>query len=454
MTLSILFFLIYIAVVVVIGLISSRKETEEDFMLADRKVSGVQVAATMSAGFFDGATLSLYLAYIYLYGMSASWMFVGSAIGFVLLRQRYALIIKRKADEVRAYTMPEYFYKIFGKRNGLMFSFLLAVQYFLLMIVNFIIAGKVLSLIFPLPYYLSVAIGGAVILSYLLLAGFKAVIKTDFFQLMIMFVMSLTVAIFLFGKTTIPVSEFNPIALGAGNLIGFLLLGSIGILVAPDLWQRIFATKDEVNLRRGLGYSAIILPLLAVIISVVGLSTKQFFPGIVPDDALIVGFSKLLPLGLKEFGMVLLYAVALSSSDTITFMLSSIFTRDLKNYTRKFSEQSMKKMTRLLMLAFVCLAVVVAVYSQNIIALSLSMASLSLALFPAILGSFYWKLNERAVFWSLLLSFGSVILIFVADKVNPENAAISLPVALVVLFVLQKILKKKPETTATLNFKF
>ncbi|MFA4954027.1 MAG: sodium:solute symporter family protein [Patescibacteria group bacterium] len=454
MTLSIVFFLIYIAVVVVIGFISSRKETEEDFMIADRKVSGVQVAATMSAGFFDGATLSIYLAYIYLYGMSASWMFIGSAIGFVLLRQRYAIIIKRKADEVRAYTMPEYFYKIFGKRNGLMFSFLLAVQYFLLMIVNFIIAGKVLSLIFPLPYNLSVIIGGVVILSYLLLAGFKAVIKTDFFQLMIMFVMSLTVAIFLFGKTTIPVAEFNPFAPGAGNLIGFLLLGSIGIFVAPDLWQRIFATKDETNLRRGLGYSAIMLPLLAVIISVVGLSTKQFFPGIVPEDALIVGFSKLLPLGLKEFGMVLLYAVALSSSDTIAFMLSSIFTRDLKNYTLKFSEQSMKKMTRLLMLAFVFLAVVVAVYSQNIIALGLSMASLSLALFPAILGSFYWKLNERAVFWSLLLSFGSVILIFVADKVNPENAAISLPVALVALFVRQKILKKKPETTATLNFKF
>lgn len=444
MTLSILFFLLYIAVVVVIGVVSSRKETEEDFMIADRKVSGVQVAATMSAGFFDGATLSIYLAYIYLYGMSASWMFVGSAVGFILLRQRYANIIKRKADEVRAYTMPEYFYKIFGKRNGLMFSFLLVVQYFLLMIVNFIIAGKVLSLIFPIPYYLSVMIGGVVILSYLLLAGFKAVIKTDFFQLVIMFVMSLTVAIFLFGKTSIPVTEFNPIALGAGNLVGFLLLGSIGIFVAPDLWQRIFATKDEINLKRGLGYSAIILPLLAVIISIVGLSTKQFFPGIVPEDALIVGFSKLLPLGLKEFGIVLLYAVALSSSDTITFMMASIFTRDLKNYTRKFNEESMKKMTRLLMILFVFLAVVVAIYSQNIIALGLSMASLSLALFPAILGSFHWKLDERAVFWSLLLSFISVLVIFIADKVNPENAAISLPVALVTLFVFQKILKKKP----------
>ncbi len=444
MALSILFFLAYIAIVVIIGLVSFRKESEEDFMIADRKVSGVQVAATMSAGFFDGATLSIYLAYIFLYGMSAAWLFVGLAVGFVLVRQRYAHMIKRRADEVHAYTMPEYFFKVFGKRNGLMFSFLLVVQYFLLMIVNFIIAGKVLSLIFPLPYPLSIIVGGAVILSYLLLAGFKAVIKTDFFQLVIMFVMCLTVAIFLFGKTSIPIAEFNPIAPGIGNLVGFFLLGSIQILVAPDLWQRIFATKDEKNLKRGLGYSAIILPLLAVLISIVGLSTKQFFPGIVPEDALIVGFSKLLPMGLKEFGMVLLYAVALSSSDTITFMIASVFTRDLKNYTKKFSEESMKKMTRLLMILFVFFAVVVAIYYQNIIALGLSMGSLSLALFPAVLGSFHWKLNERAVFWSLLLSFVSVIAIFVADKVNPENASISLPVALVTLVILQKTLKKKP----------
>ncbi len=414
-------------------------------MIADRKVSGIQVAATMSAGFFDGATLSIYLAYIYQYGMSAAWMFVGLAIGFIMLRKWYGVIIKRKADEVQAYTMPEYFFKIFGKKNGLMFSFLLIFQFFLLMIVNFIIAGKVLSLIFPLPYYVSVIIGGVIILTYLLLAGFKAVIRTDFFQLVIMFVMSLTVAIFLFGKTSIPAVEFNPITLGFGNLIGFLLLGSIGILVAPDLWQRIFATKDEINLKRGLGYSAIILSVLAIIISVVGLTTKQFFPNILPEDALITGFSKLLPLGLKEFGMVLLYAVALSSSDTITFVISSIFTRDLKNYTQKYSGESMKKMTRFFMIIFVFITVIIAISYQNIIALGLSMGSLSLALFPAILGSFYWKLNEKAVFWSLLLSFISVIVIFVADKVTPENAAISLPVALFSLIILQKVFNRKKE---------
>src|SRR3989338_7867117 len=123
--LSVLFFTIYVAIAVTIGIVSSRKETEDDFMIAERKVQGVQVAATMSAGFFDGATLSIYLAYIYLYGFSAIWLFVGIAIGFLLVR-KYAWKIKQKADELKVYSMPEYFFRVLGKKNGLMFSFFLA----------------------------------------------------------------------------------------------------------------------------------------------------------------------------------------------------------------------------------------------------------------------------------------------------------------------------------------
>jgi len=410
-------------------------------MLANRSVAGFQVAATMSASFFDGSVLAIYLAYVYQYGFSAIWLFIGLAIGFLLLR-KYAGIIKHKADELKVYSMPEYFFKIFGKKNGLMFSLLLVLQFFLLLVVNLVISGKVLSAIFPLKYSLAVAIGGAIVLTYLLLAGFKAVVHTDFFQLIIMFVLSLSVGIFLLGKTHIPASEFNLGTLGAGNIVGFLLIAGLGIMVAPDVWQRIFATKDEKNLKRGLSYVTIILPALATIISIVGLATKQAFPNILPEDALVTGFSHLLPFGLKEFGMVLLYAVALSSSDTVTFVVSSIFTRDIKNYTKRYSEESMKKLTRVSMVFFIVLAVITGIIYQDILSLGFSLASLNLALFPVVFGSLYWKLKENAVFWSLVLALVSVIILFATQSLSPETAIISLPVSLLSLLLFQKILKK------------
>lgn len=127
-----------------------------------------------------------------------------------------------------------------------------------------------------------------------------------------------------------------------------------------------------------------ILPILAVIISIVGLATKQFFPDILPENALVVGFSNLLPFGIKELGMVLLYAVTLSSSDTVTFVVSSIFTRDLKNYSKKYTDESMKKLTRFFIIFFILLAVTVSIFYQNIISLGFSLASLNLILFPVV----------------------------------------------------------------------
>ena len=443
MELSILFFLLYIAIVVVIGIVSSKKETEDGFMIAERKVEGVQVAATMSAAFFDGFFLAVYIAYVYQYGFSAIWLFIGLALGLLLLK-KYAGRIKQKADELKVYSMPEYFFRVLGKKNGLMFSFFLVLQFFLVLIVNLIISGKVLAAIFPISYFLAVLIGGAIVLSYLLLAGFKAVVRTDFFQVVIGLVMTLSVGIFLLGRTHIPVAEFNLGTLGVGNTVGFLILGGLGLIVAPDLWQRIFATKDEQNLRRGLNYSVFIILVFAVIVSIVGLATKQYFPNILPEDALVTGFSNLLPFGLKEFGMVLLYAVALSSSDTVTFVVSSTFTRDLKNYTEKYSETSMKKLTRFFIITFIVLALFVAIYYQDIMTLGFSLASLNLALFPVVFGSFYWKLKPQAVFWSLVLGFLSILALFVTGSLNPESAVISLPVVLFSLFIFQKLFRMEP----------
>lgn len=193
MQLSIFFFLLYIAAVVLIGWIASQKQTEEGFMIAERNVVGLQLVATMSAGFFDGATLSIYIAYIYQFGLSAIWLFIGLGLGLFVLRQ-FATRMKQKADELRVYTMPEYFLRTIGAQSGLLYSIVLTIAFFCFLVVNLIVSGQVLSAIFPLPYALSVVIGGIIILMYLLLAGFKAVVRTDVFQFFIMIFMTVTVA--------------------------------------------------------------------------------------------------------------------------------------------------------------------------------------------------------------------------------------------------------------------
>lgn len=439
--LSIIFFLSYVGASALIGFVASRRETEEQFMIAGRRVHGLLLMATMAAGWFDGVTLSVFLAYIYSFGFGALSLFVGISCGFLLFRY-FAPRIKRTADRVKAYSMPEFFYRLLGKRNGILFSVFLLAQFFGYLCINFILSGKVLSQLFPfLNYSVAVGVGGLIILSYLLLAGFQAVIRTDLFQLLIMIVMTLLAFGFFARRVTITAAEFDLARMGTGNIIGFFVLAAFGVMVAPDIWQRAFAAKDEPTLKRGFAYTAIILPLLAVIITVVGLATKQSLPGIPPEDALVKAFG-LLPFGLLEFGFTLLYSVSLSSSDTATFVLSTIVSRDLANYTERFSHESMRRLTRVIMIGFVVAAIVIATTYQQIMHIALALGSLNLALFPVVFATLFWRLKESAVFWSLIVVMAAVIGLAMMKSLDPATAALSLPVAAIALILFQLILKK------------
>ena len=441
--LYIIFFIIYIIIVISIGIILSRKSSEDGFMIANRKVAGLRVGATMSAGFFDGATLSIYFAYIYMYGVSAIWVFIGMILG-VIVFSRYAGRIKEKSLSMGCYTMPEYFYRMYGKKAGIMFSFFIILQFFLLLVVNFIVSSKVLSLMFNIPYALALVIGGAIVLSYLMLAGFKAVVDTDFFQLMIMFLLFFLTLFLIFGKASaIPASDFNLGAMGIGNALGFAIIGMLGFMVAPDIWERVFATKDEKNLKTGLRYAVAIVFILTISMTTIGLIMKNSLHNVAPVDAFFQGFLLLLPAGISAFAMVLLYAVTLSSTDTITFVVSSIMTRDLKNYTARFGEESMKKMSRFFMVLFIAAGITIAILYEDITRIGLAFASVAVTVFPVVFAGFYWKLDNRAVFWSLVVSLISIIAVFAATTLDPANSIIGLPVCALTLFILQKVFKKK-----------
>ncbi len=103
----------------------------------------------------------------------------------------------------------------------------------------------------------------------------------------------------------------------------------------------------------------------------------------------------------------------------------------------------MKKLTRFFMILFVLAAALIGIFYQNILALGFSLGSLYLALFPVVFGSLYWRLKEKAVFWSLVLALVSVVVLFFGNYLNPQTAIISLPVALISLVIFQKIFRKE-----------
>src|SRR3990167_5403383 len=95
------------------------------------------------------------------------------------------------------------------------------------------------------------------------------------------------------------------------------------------------------------------------------------------------------------------------------------------------------------MIGLVILVSLIAVFYQDILSLGFALASLNLVLFPVVFGSLYWKLKESAVFWSLVLAFLSVVILFAMNQLNPQTAVIPFPVALIALLIFSKVLKRE-----------
>ena len=75
-----LFFLINI----IIGCFLSRSKDFEGFLIANRTLGLFQSVMTINGTFIGAITLLVYTAYVFVFGISAIWIFIGYCIGFII----------------------------------------------------------------------------------------------------------------------------------------------------------------------------------------------------------------------------------------------------------------------------------------------------------------------------------------------------------------------------------
>ncbi|MFH1744974.1 MAG: sodium:solute symporter family protein [bacterium] len=437
---DILLVIIYFVLALGIGLISARKMTKEGFLIAERKLGVFSLTASISAGFLGGGLLVAYVSYVYQFGMSAIWIFAGIALGFLLLLV-YHKRLKVLADKEEFYTISDYFKFKYGKNVGMISAIAVILYFLFFLIIEFIAGGRILSGILNIPYFYSVLIMALVVLIYLGLGGFKSVVKTDVFQYLVIVLFAAVIVFFVTTGVDFPKQELSLANAGIGNSIAFLILGAFATFMAPDLWQRIYASKNTKAAKISLYLTSVLIFLFGFVMALIGIVAKLNFPDILPDNALIFGLSNLLPAGILGLGIVMLFAAIMSSVDTSLFILGMNISEDIVRSRKEVTKDKLISLTRWSIIGFAIISVLVAVFIQNIISIALAFGSVSLALTPSLIGSFHFKLKSKAVFWSILMGIVSVILILASGYITPESSIVSLPVALVVLIIGQVLFK-------------
>lgn len=445
---SIILIVLYFLVVLYIGFSSRKKENDEGFLLANRNLGTFALTGTMLASLFGGTAIVVTMGFVFNYGISTLWAFFSTTLGCFLLA---ALVpkIKKLADEKKHYTFSDYFYEKFGRNVGLLIATIIFLVYFGYLLVQLIAGGIVLATLTSMPYYLSVLLVGSVITIYIFAAGFKAVVKTDIFQyIIILLLIFLSFNIFSNAKS-IPLSDLNLFSAGTVNIIGFLLYGIMIMTIGAEFWQRIYAAKSNKVARNSLILTGLIFLFLGVLVVLIGLSVKSSFPDIIPTTAIVVGFQNLLSGYLLGLGLVLLFAAIMSSADTFLFVLSSSLSKDFFGRFEKHSQSKLASNTRIFTVILGILGMFIAILFDNIVDVVTSLVGISFALFPATFFSFWFKLNSKVITVSVILGILGSILAFSFMGISVESALVSFPVALIVLGIGQFIAKIKIKKLAT-----
>ncbi len=143
-TFNIILIVIYFLVVLYIGFSARKKENEEGFLLANRKLGLFPLTGTMLASLFGGTAVVVTMGFVFEYGISTIWAFFSTTLGCFLLA---ALVpkIKKLADKKKHYTFSDYFHEKYGKNVGLLISIIIFIAYFGYLLGQLIAGGIILS---------------------------------------------------------------------------------------------------------------------------------------------------------------------------------------------------------------------------------------------------------------------------------------------------------------------
>jgi Na+/proline symporter len=400
----------YFLVILVVGALTGRKQDKEDFLISGRKLTSLQATTTIFSSRIGAAILLTYTALVYMYGMGALWYFVGSVFGLFVF-YFFGLKVKKIADKEKFYTMPDFFFFMKGKFAGYLATLITIIIMFGWVVLNFTAGAKLVSEYTPISYDLSVIIVGVIILLYLLAGGFDAVVKTDIVQTFGIFLLFVLMMYLLSTTNTRPDLVFMDLfSIPMMQIISFFLAGFFIPMASPELWQRVYAIKDKKNFRRSIFMSSIFYIAVGFILLLIGLVIRADLPDIAADTSLIVGFSRLLPVGLAGLSVVIIYSSVSSSADTYMFTASASVTQDVFEKTGLTQKENLRKTMRWSMAALMVLGISMALILRDIVDATFFFVSLTMSLGLLVLVLWiYPKINRMSVNLSILFCLIGVI---------------------------------------------
>ena len=327
----------YFLGMIIIG-IASRKKARgiDDFFVAGRKGRTLLITGSLVATIVGGSATVGMAGLGFSRGLTGAWWLLVGSIGLVFL----GLFFARRVRNFGLYTLPELITKQYDKRVGLAASALIVVAWLGVIAAQIIASGTILGILGVGTPALWMAIFTIVFITYAVLGGQQAVIRTDTVQTGIILAGifgGLALVLSRLGGwggliNSLPPEHFAfPVSpqFGSHELLSLLLLVGLTYVVGPDMYSRLFCARDSQTAKKSVFWTALIIIPIAFGITLIGMGAFALFPQLSPEQALPVIIMEVLPPFMDGIVLAALLGALMSSADTCLLSASTIFTVDI-----------------------------------------------------------------------------------------------------------------------------
>lgn len=478
---KVFFLIVFFGVMIAVGIASRKHATNvNDFVLGGRSVGPWLTAFAYGTSYFSAVVFVGYAGQFgYKYGLAATWIgignaLIGSLLAWVILGRRTRVMTKH----LSAATMPDYFGKRFDS-NALRIAASVISFVFLIPYTASVYNGlsRLFGMAFDIPYAVCVIVMAALTGVYVILGGYMATAINDFIQGIVMLfgIVAVIVAVLNgqggFYQAIVSLSEIeSDVALTLGqkgvfasffgpdlpNLIGVVILTSLGTWGLPQMVHKFYAIKDEKAIR----YGTIISTFFAIVVAggcyfLGGFGRLFDTPAIHAADGSVV-YDAIIPTMLSSLSdmlvgivIVLVLSASMSTLSSLVLTSSSTLTLDFVkgNIVKDMDDKKQLLCMRIMLVFFIAISVIIALDPPTFIAqlMGISWGALAGAFLAPFMYGLYWRGVTKASVWAsfacgVLLTVSNMFFKFIASPINA--GAIAMVAGMIVVPIVSLVTPK------------
>jgi sodium/proline symporter len=401
---------VYLAILILIGFVTGRKtKSVEDFYIGGRQIGPWVTALSFVAAYFSSVVIIGGGGFGYMFGMSTLWIgainvLLGCMVCWIVLGPR----IRKFTQRLNTMTIPGFFGERYKSNFALIFSAIIIVLFMIFYNVSILKGmGHIFEVLMDIPYVYGILLAGIIILFYVSIGGYLAVVWTSFVQAWVMGIGLIVLTIFSIkavggiGAANQALEAINPGLIntpgvwGWPGLISFALIVSFGVWGMPQLVVRFYSLKNLKVLKIGT-VIATVGTCLALLPYFNGAIARVLCPGLQNPDLAIPTLAKNV---LSPFGSAIVLAgvvaAGMSTFASILIILSSSMIHDI---VKKGLKKNLNKNKILFYskVASIIIGIVSIIIAFNPPALVLTLTAFAWAviasttLWPILFG-IYWK---------------------------------------------------------------